>query len=100
MFCLGLWEGFRSQIALNLADTVWAIMLAIYGLTCEQLYCIIYENKQVSHATSHTPCVYKGGGLASHVESKLLYPLLAVSYYHLLSRSLDYRENSMNVLAD
>lgn len=55
---------------------------------------------KVSHAASHTPCVYKGGGLASRVESKLLYPLLAVSYYHLLSHSLDYRENSMNVLAD
>lgn len=55
---------------------------------------------KVSHGASHTPCVYKEWGLVSYVKSKLLYPLLTVSYYHLLSDTLDYQENNMNFLVD
>lgn len=100
VFYSELWEGFFSQIALNPADPVLAIMLPFMGRHVSNCTALFMRINKVSHATSHTPCVYKEWGPASYVESKHLYPLLTVSCYQPLLDTLDYPENDMNFLVD
>lgn len=98
---LELWEGFLSQIALNLDDPVhvdcvcplmgWHVSNCIIALFIRKK-----NNNKESWAPHHIPCLYEEWGLASYGEFEILHASLTVSCYHLLSDILVYQENIMN----